>query len=105
MTSRVHCTPAELKVVQDNMNSLRTELMRHAMNGCALAGFADKEAHYLAALMSLIGAAQRVALTHRGLYGVFTALCADMANSTAHGTVTRGVAEMGPEIHGGGLAN
>ena len=98
---RVEATTAELKAVGDKMDTLRTELMRHATAGAHAAGFAKKDENGMGALMCLIGAAQRLALTHRALYVIFKSLCADMANSEADAVVTRAWSEMGPEATGG----
>lgn len=98
MSSRVNATPGELKIVQAHMQGLREALLKHACEGATAGGFADKETHCLAVMMTLLGAAQMYALTQRNLYHVFKSLCADMANSSAESAVMRGLDDMGPEF-------
>ena len=98
--SRVEATPGQLAVTQAQMQGLRESLLTHAIKGATAAGFADHETRVLATMMTLIGAAQMYALTHRSLYAVFKALCLDMANSQADATVTARF-DLGPEYRGG----
>ena len=94
--SRVEATPAQLAVTQAQMQGLRESLLTHAVQGATAAGFQDHETRVLATMMTLIGAAQMYALTHRSLYAVFKALCQDMANSQADAAVTARF-DLGPE--------
>ena len=98
---RVEATTAELKAVGDKMDTLRTELMRHAHAGAQAAGFQKTDECALASFMVLVGAAQRYALQSRQHYQIFKTICADMAASEADAVVTRAWSEMGPEAtHG-----
>jgi hypothetical protein len=58
--SRAEATPAELKHAAAAMDTLKTELMRHAHAGANQAGFQKADENAMAALMILIGAAQAV---------------------------------------------
>jgi hypothetical protein len=99
--SRAEATPAELKHAAAAMDTLKTELMRHAHAGANQAGFQKADENAMAALMILIGAAQRYALQSRQHYQIFKSLCADMAASEADAVVTRAWSEMGPEATNG----
>lgn len=101
--SLVTASPTELRKIGEAMNTLRTDLMRHAVAGSQEAGFQSKDALGMAVMMVLVGAAQRFALTDRQYYGLFKTLCADMAASQADAVVQRSVMEMGPEMSEGGI--
>ncbi len=95
-------SPAQLAVVQAMMQSLREQLLAHAREGAANAGFTgDRQAQTLAVMMTLMGAAQLAALEDRRLYAVFRALAQDMANSTADAPIARRLDDLGPEIFSG----
>lgn len=100
---RVEATTAELKSIGDKMDTLRTELMRHAHAGAQAAGFQKTDECALGSMMVLIGAAQRYALQSRQHYQIFKTICADMAASQADAVVTRAMSDMGPECTEGGI--
>ncbi len=85
--------------MQRKLESLRTELMRHAHAGVNQAGFVKADETAMAAMMSLMGACQRYALQSRQHYAIFKSLCADMAASTADAVIQRASIELGPEVH------
>lgn len=74
----------ELAFVQRTIGDLRLELRNQAIAGVINAGFADTKAGALAAVMTLMGAAQLVAL-ELGVYSLFKSLAQDMALSEAAG--------------------
>ena len=99
----VEASPAELRIIGERMNTLRIELLRHAVKGCQEAGWQSTDALAMAVMMVLTGAAQRFALTDRQFYPVFKAVCADFAASTADSVVTRAMTDLGPEATEGGI--
>lgn len=73
--------PQEAALVSSLVKQLRHELHAHAIGGAEAAGFKDRGARTLAAVMCLIGAAKMVAVDAK-LHVVFQAACMDFANGT-----------------------
>lgn len=98
--SLIHASPAEIARIQSAMEGGRGEIMKHAHQIAFQAGFQKADEHAMASLMLMILAAQRYALQSRQHYGIFKALCADMAASEADSVVTRALLDLGPEATG-----
>ena len=99
-----HLSAQQLAFVTSSLQQLRERLASDALQGAANAGFGDVGARNLAAMMSLIGGAQLMALTHKKLYSVFRLLCVEMAQGSAESVMMRKLEEMGPEMFGGDIA-